>query len=70
MELNSLYNIAEKEKIDILDYKWSKVKARIFEIDNEYSIAIDYNKLLNSIEEKEILAEELRTLLLQCSILY
>lgn len=70
MELNSLYNIAEKEKIDILDYKWSKVKARIFEIDNEYSIAIDYNKLLNSIEEKEILAEELRALLLQCSILY
>lgn len=59
MEVLDLYNLTEKEKIDIIDYKWSKAKARIFEIDNEYSIAIDYSKIENSIKEKEILAEEL-----------
>ena len=45
--------------MDIIDYKWSKAKARIFEENNEYSIGIDYSKIANSIEEKEILAEEL-----------
>lgn len=59
MEVLDLYNLTEKEKIDIIDYKWSKAKARIFEENNEYSIGIDYSKIANSIEEKEILAEEL-----------
>ena len=31
----------------------------IFEIDNEYSIALDKNLINSSIEEKEIMAEEL-----------
>jgi hypothetical protein len=35
------------------------VKARIFEIENSYFIALDNSKIENSIEEKEILAEEL-----------
>ena len=59
MELLDLYNLTEKEKLDVINYKWIKAKARIFENDNEYSIGIDYNKIDNSTEEKEILAEEL-----------
>lgn len=59
MEVLDLYNLTDKEKIDVINYKWSKAKARIFEEDNEYSIGIDYSKIANSIEEKEILAEEL-----------
>lgn len=54
-----MYKIAQNENIDILDYNWNKVKARIFEIDNKYYIALDNDKITNSIEEKEILAEEL-----------
>ena len=30
-----MYKIAQNENIDILDYNWNKVKARIFEIDNK-----------------------------------
>lgn len=59
MEVLDMYKIAENEKIDILNYKWNKVKARIFEIDNNYSIALDNSQIKNSTEEKEILAEEL-----------
>lgn len=59
MNTLDMYKIAENEKIDILDYRWSNTKARIFEIDNQYSIAIDKTKINNSIEEKEVLAEEL-----------
>lgn len=59
MELLDLYNLTEKEKIDIINYRWAKVKARIFELDNEFSIGIDYSKINTFIEEKEIIAEEL-----------
>lgn len=34
MNTLDMYKIAENEKIDILDYKWSNTKARIFEINN------------------------------------
>lgn len=54
-----MYKIAENEKIDILNYEWSNTKARIFEIDKSYFIGIDYKQIETSIEEKEILAEEL-----------
>ncbi|MEI3388075.1 MAG: hypothetical protein V8R42_06615 [Clostridia bacterium] len=70
MEVLDLYNLTEKEKIDIIDYKWSKAKARIFEENNEYSIGIDYSKIANSIEEKEILAEELGHYYCRCFILH
>jgi len=59
-----MYKIAENEKIDVLNYKWTNNKARIFEINNNYYIALDDKQINNSIEEKEILAEELRALLL------
>lgn len=59
MEVLDMYKIAENEKIDIFNHKWNNVKARIFEIENSYFIALDNSKIENSIEEKEILAEEL-----------
>ena len=59
MNTLDMYKIAENEKIDILNYNWTNTKARIFEIDNNYYIALDSKQINNSIEEKEILAEEL-----------
>lgn len=59
MDILNLYKIVDKEKIDIENYKWTNSKARIFEIDNNYYIGMDYSKIDNSIEEKEVLAEEL-----------
>lgn len=70
MDTLNLYNIIDKEKIDIKSYNWTNAKARIFELDNNYYIGINYNIIDNSLEEKEVLAEELRSLLLQYSILY
>lgn len=64
MNALDMYKIAENEKIDVLNYKWTNTKARIFEINNNYYIALDNSQITNSIEEKEILAEELRALLL------
>lgn len=58
MELNKLYSIAKKENISIINHKMEN-KAIICEIDKEYFIGINYSKLGNSREEKEVLAEEL-----------
>ncbi len=69
MNTIDMYKIADNEKIDILNYKWTNAKARIFEIDNNYYIGLNNSQINNSIEEKEILAEELRSLLLQCTVL-
>ena len=59
MNVLDMYNIAEKEHIDVLNYNWTNTKARIFEIDKNYYIGLDNKQINNSIEEKEILAEEL-----------
>lgn len=59
MNTLDMYKIAENEKIDILNYNWINTKAKIFEIDNNYYIALDNKQIDNSIEEKEIMAEEL-----------
>lgn len=58
MELNKLYDIAEKENIDIIDFKM-KNKAIIGCLDNNYTIGLNYSIIDNSREEKTILAEEL-----------
>ena len=63
MKLEKLYDIAEKENIDILDFKM-KNKAIIGCINNNYAIGMNYAILENSSEEKTLLAEELRSLLL------
>lgn len=58
MELNKLYNIAEKENINVIDFKM-KNKAIIGCINDSYCIGLNYSKIDNSREEKTILAEEL-----------
>lgn len=57
--LEKLYDIADKENISIFENDWSSTLARIFEIDNNYIIALSRNNIENSLQEKEILAEEL-----------
>lgn len=58
MELNKLYDIATKENISVIPFKM-KNKAIIGKTDEEYCIGLNYSKINNSCEEKEILAEEL-----------
>lgn len=59
MNVLDMYKIAENEKIDILDYRWTNTKARIIELNKSYYIGLDTKKIDSLIEEKEILAEEL-----------
>lgn len=70
MDTLSLYKIIDKEKIDIKDFKWTNTKARIFEYNDNYYIGLDNKQIDTTIEEKEILAEELRSLFLQCLVLH
>lgn len=58
MELDKLYDYAEKENIDVYDFKM-KNKAIIGCINDNYSIGLNYSIIDNSREEKTILAEEL-----------
>ena len=58
MELNKLYCIAEKENIDVINFKM-KNKAIIGCIGNNYTIGLNYSIIENPDEEKTILAEEL-----------
>lgn len=58
MTLNKLYDIADREKISVINFKMQN-KAIIGQIDKEYCIGLNYSKINNSREEKEILAEEL-----------
>lgn len=58
MELEKLYSIANKENIPIISFKM-KNKAIIGLINNQYCIGINYSKIDNLVQEKEILAEEL-----------
>lgn len=57
--LEKLYDIADKERISIFENNWSSALARIFEIDENYVIALAKNNIQNSLQEKEVLAEEL-----------
>lgn len=61
MEINELENIANKEKLNIVNWKM-KPKARIL----DKFIFMDYSKIDSYTEEKCLLAEEIRTLLLRC----
>lgn len=58
MELIDLENIAEREKINIVNFKMKKVKAKIIDYGNHY-IFMDYSKIDTYTEEKCLLAEEL-----------
>ena len=58
MNINELTNIAEREKINIVNFKMKKTKARIIEYGNT-CIFMDYSKIDTYKEEKTLLAEEL-----------
>ena len=58
MELNKLYLIADKENITIFNTRM-KNKAIICNVNDNYYIGLNYCKMDNSVQEKEILAEEL-----------
>lgn len=58
MELNKLYSIADKENISVFNARM-KNKAIICKVDDNYYIGLNYRKMDNSVQEKEVLAEEL-----------
>lgn len=59
MELNSLYNIAEKENIKIYDWQIEDVDGMYLNYSNINAIALNYDRLGTYIDEKCTLAEEL-----------
>ena len=64
MNLNNLYDLAEKEKIKIYDWHIEDADGIYINIDKINAIALNYDRLGTYVEEKCILAEELRSLLL------
>lgn len=63
MNLENLYNLAEKEKIKIYDWHIENANGAFINIDKFNIIALNYDELGIYIDEKETLAEELRSLL-------
>lgn len=59
MELNSLYNIAEKENIKIYDWQIEDIDGMYLNYENINAIALNYDRLGTYVEEKCTLAEEL-----------
>lgn len=59
MEIESLYNLAEKENIYLFDTDIKDSSAMLCSDGNINAIAIDYSKIKTSTEEKCVLAEEL-----------
>ena len=59
MELNSLYEIAEKENIKIYDWQIEDVDGMYLNYHNINAIALNYDRLGTYIDEKCTLAEEL-----------
>ena len=58
MELNRLYDIADRENIGVIDFKM-KNKAIIGNLGRNYMIGLNYSKIKENNEEKTLLAEEL-----------
>ena len=59
MDLNDLYTIAEKEKIQIYDWHIEDANGIYINIDKINAIALNYDEIGTYIEEKQVLAEEL-----------
>lgn len=59
MELNSLYDIAEKENIKIYDWQIEDVDGMYLNYHNINAIALNYDRIGTYIYEKCTLAEEL-----------
>ena len=59
MELNTLYDIAEKENIKIYDYNIDNVNGAFINYEGFNAIALNYNNIKTQAKEKCVLAEEL-----------
>lgn len=59
MELNTLYDIAEKENIKIYDYNIDNVNGAFINYEGINAIAMNYKNIDTEAEEKSVLAEEL-----------
>lgn len=59
MDLNCLYNLAEKENIKVYDYYIENAKGIFINIDKINAIALNYNNFETTIDEKCVLSEEL-----------
>lgn len=59
MNLNNLYDLAEKEHIKIYDYYIENAYGCFLNIDKINAIALNYKNINNSYVEKETLSEEL-----------
>lgn len=59
MNLNNLYDLAEKEKIKVYDWHIEDANGVYINIDKINAIALNYDKLGTYIDEKCVLAEEL-----------
>lgn len=59
MELNTLYDIAEKENIKIYNYNIDNVNGAFINYEGINAIAMNYKKIDTEAKEKSVLAEEL-----------
>lgn len=59
MELNTLYDIAEKENIKIYDYNIDNINGAFISYEGINAIAMNYKNIDTQAEEKCVLAEEL-----------
>lgn len=59
MELNNLYDIAERENIKIYDWHIEDANGIYVNIDKINAIALNYDNLHTCVEEKQVLGEEL-----------
>lgn len=59
MELNKLYNLAEKENVKIYDWQIEDCNGIYLNYDNINAIALNYDELGTYIDEKCTLAHEL-----------
>ena len=59
MELNTLYDIAEKENIKIYDYNIDNINGAFISYEGINAIAMNYKNINTQAEEKCVLAEEL-----------
>ena len=59
MELNTLYDIAEKENIKIYNYNIDSVNGAFINYEGINAIAMNYKNIDTEAKEKSILAEEL-----------
>lgn len=65
MNLNKLYDLVEAENIKIYEYNIDEEISGIFlNYDNLNTISLNHKTIANSKEEKCILSEEMRSLLL------